>query len=106
MCCISTIFLVFISRIAIVVWWLVDPQRFNLAFKNLVLPGNYTIPVWVLTLLGGIFVPWTTLAFLLVVPGGVVGYDWIVLGVAFLIDLAGHSGGYRHRDRLSIHRRG
>ena len=105
MCCISTIFLLLISRIAIVVWWLTDPQRFVLAFKNWNLPVSITIPVWVWALLGVIFLPWTTLAYLIVVPGGVVGYDWIWLGVALLVDLAGHSGGYRHRDRIPGYRR-
>ena len=105
MCCLTTIFLVLGSRIALLLWWLADPQRFNLAFKNLVLPGDYAIPVWVWTLLGGIFLPWTTLAYLLVFPGGIVGYDWIWLGVALLVDLAGHGGGYRHRDRISFYRR-
>ena len=33
MCCFITLFLVLASRIAIVVWWLVDPQRFTLAVK-------------------------------------------------------------------------
>jgi hypothetical protein len=44
-------------------------------------------------------------AYLFVFPGGIVGYEWIVLGVAFLIDLAGHGGGYRHRDRIPLYRR-
>ena len=41
MCCISTIFLVLISRLAIAVWWLTDPQRFVLAFQNWNLPGSF-----------------------------------------------------------------
>ena len=105
MCCLTTIFLVLGSRITILLWWLAEPQRFNLAFKNWTLPGDYAIPVWVWTLLGGIFLPWTTLAYLFVFPGGIVGYEWIVLGVTFLIDLAGHGGGYRHRDRIPVYRR-
>jgi hypothetical protein len=47
MCCLTTIFLLFGSRITILFWWLTDPQRFNLAFENWVLPGNFAIPVWV-----------------------------------------------------------
>jgi hypothetical protein len=99
MCCFTTIFLVLGSRIALIVWWLSDPQRFSLAFKNWVLPG-IAFPAWVWTVLGGIFLPWTTLAYLYVYPGGVVGYEWIVLGVGLLIDLAGHGGGYYHRHRI------
>jgi hypothetical protein len=51
---------------------------------------------------GAIFLPWTTLAYLFLFPGGIVGYEWIVLGVAFLIDIASHGGTYYHRSRIRI----
>jgi hypothetical protein len=105
MCCITTIFLVLGSRIAILFWWLSDRQTFTLAFKNWVLPGGFAFPMWVWPLLGGLFVPWTTLAYLFLFPGGIVGYEWLVLGGALLIDLAGHGGSYRHRNRFSYRRR-
>jgi hypothetical protein len=105
MCCLTTIFLVLASRIIIVVWWLSDPQRFTLAVKALKLPGSFALPVWAWTLLGFLFLPWTTLAYLYVFPGGIVGSEWIVLAVAFLIDLFGHGGSYRHRNRFSGYRR-
>jgi hypothetical protein len=38
-------------------------------------------------LIGGIFVPWTTLSYLIVFPGGVVGLDWVWLGLG-LVTLA------------------
>jgi hypothetical protein len=60
------------------------------------------IPGWLWTLLGAIFLPWTTLAYLFLFPGGIVGYEWIVLGVAFLIDLASHGGTYYHRSRIRM----
>jgi hypothetical protein len=44
MCCITTIFLVLASRIAIFLWWLVDQPLFVSAFKNWTLPGNLTFP--------------------------------------------------------------
>jgi hypothetical protein len=105
MCCITTLVLVFASRIAIFLWWLSDRPLFTLAFGNWALPGNIAIPVWVWPVIGGIFVPWTTLAYLFLFQGGIIGYEWIVLGVAFLIDVAGHGGSYRHRDRISAFRR-
>ena len=70
MCCITTLVLVLISRITLFLWWLSDRPLFALAFKNWVLPGNISIPVWIWPLLGGIFVPWTTLAYLFLFPGG------------------------------------
>ncbi len=101
MCCLTTIFLVLASRIAIVVWWLSDPQRFTLAVKAWKLPDSFTLPAWAWALLGFLFLPWTTLAYLYVFPGGILGYEWIVLGVAFLIDLSGHGSSYHHRNRVS-----
>ena len=37
--------------------------------------------------------------------GGIVGTEWLILGVAFLIDIAGHGGSYRHRNRIQYRRR-
>jgi hypothetical protein len=101
MCCITSIFLVLISRIGIVYWWFAYPQSHNLPFNSWVLPGGIAFPAWLWMILGFIFLPWTTLAYLFVFPGGVNGYEWIWLGLALLIDLAGHGGVYHHRDRIS-----
>ncbi len=103
MCCFTTIFLVLGSRIAILIWWLSDPQRFNLAFQNWVQPV-LLLPAWVWTLIGAIFLPWTTLAYVFVAPGGVVGYEWIVILIGLLIDGASHGGSYRHRHRIPYYR--
>jgi hypothetical protein len=104
MSCFATILLGLISRLGIVVWWLVNPQSHDLPFKSWVLPGVPAFPAWLWTLLGGIFLPWTTLAYLILFPGGITGYEWIVLGIAFLLDLAGHGGTYRHRNRIRYRR--
>ena len=100
MCCIVTLLLVILSRLGIVVWWIAEPQSHNLPYASWVLPGGIALPAWLWTLVGAILIPWTTLAYLLVYPGGVVGYEWLVLGVALLVDLAGHGGTYRHRNRF------
>jgi hypothetical protein len=105
MCCITTLFLVLISRIGIVIWWLANPEVRDTAFQTLVLPGMSPLPAWLCTLVGAIFLPWTTLAYLLVFQGGIVGYEWLVLVVGFLIDIAGHGGSYRHRHRIPVYRR-
>jgi len=104
MCCLATLFLVLVSRIGIVYWWLANPQSHNLPYASWVLPAGLAFPAWLWTLLGGIFLPWTTLAYLFLFPGGIVGYEWIVLGVALLVDLAGHGGSYRHASRISYRR--
>jgi hypothetical protein len=109
MCCLVTVLLLLGPRIALVAWWFMDSARFNLAFNTkawahpIFLPFPW--PFWAWPLIGAIFVPWTTLAYLVVFPGGVVGSDWLWLGIGLLIDLGSHFGGYRHRDRIPIYRR-
>lgn len=100
MCCIGTLFLVILSRLGIVIWWIANPQSHNLPYATWILPGGLTLPAWLWTVIGGLLIPWTTLAYLIVYPGGIVGTDWIILGVALLVDLAGHGGTYRHRSRF------
>ena len=108
MCCIITSLLLIGPRLAILVWWLVDTARFTLAFSSEAWPFRLPFPSWVWPLLGVLFVPWTTLAYLVVFPGGVTGLDWIWLGLGFLIDVGAHSRGYRHRyhRRRSHHHSG
>jgi hypothetical protein len=74
-----------------------DSARFSLAFGSELWPLQLPFPYWVWPLLGLIFLPWTTLAYLVVFRGGVVGLDWLWLGLGFLIDIGSHSSGYRHR---------
>jgi hypothetical protein len=100
MCCLVAILLLLGPRIALVAWWLMDSARFNLAFNTKAWPLPLAWPFWVWPLIGAIFVPWTTLAYLVVFAGGVPGPAWLWLGVGLLIDLGSHFGGYRHRDRI------
>lgn len=104
MCCFSTLFLVLISRLGIVYWWVMNPQSHNLPFSSWVIPGIPAFPAWIWIIVGGIFLPWTTLAYLFLFPGGITGNEWIVLGVALLVDLVGHSGSYYHRNRITYQR--
>jgi len=93
-CCLTTIFLFLASRIAIFLVWLFDPTRIPLAFKGWV----FSPLVWAIA--GGIFLPWTTLAYLIVFQGGIEGYKWLVLGLALLVDVAGHGGSLFHGRRF------
>lgn len=90
MCCVFTVLLFFGPRLAILVWWLFDRLRFERAFDG-----------FILALLGFIFLPWTTLMYLIIFPGGVTGFDWIWLGLALLADIFSYAGGgYGNRGRL------
>ncbi|MCA9904650.1 MAG: hypothetical protein KC547_12415 [Anaerolineae bacterium] len=94
MCCIITILLLIGPRAAAIVWALVDQARWQVTFDNLILPC-----------MGIMFLPWTTLAYVLVAPGGVGGLDWVWLIIAFLIDIGSLSGGaYKNRDRIRQYR--
>ena len=84
MCCFLMVLAFFGPRLAILVLWLTAQGRvmMNLAFQG-----------WLLPLLGFLFLPWTTLTYVLVYGlNGIVGFDWVWLGLAFLLDLATHSG--------------
>ena len=77
MCCFFTTLVLLGPRAANIIWWIINPTRWNLAFDSILWP-----------ILGIIFLPWTTLMYVIVFPGGVVGFDWfwIVLGV--IMDVA------------------
>ena len=58
MCCFFTTLVVLGPRVAGVLWWLVQPVRWQAAFNN-----NWLWPV-----LGLIFLPWLTLMYVIVAP--------------------------------------
>lgn len=90
MCCFFTTLLLLGPRFAILIWWLIRPVLFNTMFAT-----------WIWPLLGLIFLPWTLLMYLIVGGGGVIGFDWVWLGLAFIADIASYSGGaYGNRDRM------
>jgi len=91
MCCLLTVLMFLGPRAAILVWWLMAPTRWALAF-----PGSFIWP-----LLGFLFLPWTILMYVLVAPAGINGFDWIWLGLGLLADIASYAGsGYGNRNRM------
>ena len=88
MCCIVALAAFIGPRVAIVIWLLLDPLRWAMAFGNTLL--------W--PLLGFVFLPWTTLVFAWLAPFGRIGdlgLLWLVL--ALIADLSAYGGGYRSR---------
>lgn len=92
MCCLLTLFVFLGPRAAILGWWLIDSPRVTAAIGN-----NFIVPI-----LGWIFLPFTTLIFIILAPvGGLQAFDWIWLGFGFLLDVGAYSGGtYGNRDRF------
>ena len=82
--------LVFLGpRFGILVGWLTWPARWEAAFDTAIFP-----------ILGFLFFPWVTLAWLLVAPGGVEGFDYLWLGLCALLDVATFAGsGRSYRGR-------
>jgi hypothetical protein len=89
--CLFLLLLLFGPRLAVVLWWLADPLRWDVAFGTLLVP-----------FLGFLFLPWTTLTYVLVAPAGVVGLDWVWLALAVLADVAGYAGGGVYGRRRSV----
>jgi hypothetical protein len=90
MCCMLTSLVFFGPRLAILIWWLISPIYVGAAFDS-----------WLLTLLAWLFIPWTVLMYLIVYPGGVVGFDWVILILGILADVASYSGGvYGNRKQI------
>ena len=95
MCCILTILIFLGPRVAGIVWWIFQPARWvgetNLsAFNSIIWP-----------ILGLIFLPWTTLMWVIVAIGGVVWWEWIFIILAVIIDIGAYGGGgYGNRDRM------
>lgn len=91
MCCFFTVLLFLGPRFAAIVWWLIDPTRWNLLFDTIVVP-----------ILGIIFLPWATLMYVIVAPGGLSIFEWILLIFAIVIDIGSYAGGgYSNRGRIS-----
>jgi hypothetical protein len=74
-------------RLALILMWLFTPWV-GRTFDSFIVP-----------LLGFIFLPLTTVIYVLVSPGGLSGFDWLLLIVGVLIDLGSYGGGAYGRQR-------
>ena len=88
MCCFFVSLLFFGPRLAFLVYWLFAQVRVAAAFATFNFP-------WLVGILGLIFLPWTTLMYVLIFPLN--GFDWVWLGFGVLADIAGYMGAYGKR---------
>ncbi|MCD2191896.1 hypothetical protein LQ327_00640 [Actinomycetospora endophytica] len=88
--CLLIILLILGPRAVIVVWWLIAPLQWSATFGTLLWP-----------IIGFLILPWTTLVYMLVAPGGVVGLDYLWLALAVLVDVSSHAGGRVYQRRRS-----
>jgi hypothetical protein len=90
-CCLLSLFVTLGPRLALVFMWLFT-ERISLAFNNTIVP-----------LLGLIFLPLTTFAYVIFYDPlkGLSGLAWVVVIVAFVVDLAINGGTiYGNRNRV------
>jgi hypothetical protein len=84
--CLVIFALIFGPRIVTVVWWLLDMARWSATFDTFIVP-----------FLGFLFLPWTTIMYVLVAPQGVTGIDWLWIALAVLADIGAVGGGAARR---------
>jgi hypothetical protein len=88
MCCAFLTLVLLGPRFFGMFWWIFQPLRWQAAFSNFT--GGLW---WIWPVLGLVFLPWTTIMFVIVSPGGVVGWDWLWVGLMVVGDIASYTGG-------------
>jgi hypothetical protein len=84
MCCLPLALFFLGPRITLILLWLFPTGRhlFDLAFNSFIVP-----------VLGIIFLPWTTLAWVIFSGNnGVAGFDWVWVILGLVVDIAVYSG--------------
>lgn len=88
--CLFAIVLLLGPRLGLLYMWLFQTTRFNAAFDAIFWP-----------MLGFLFLPWTTLMYIFISPGGLGGWDWFWLGLMFIADIASYGGSaYGNRSKF------
>jgi hypothetical protein len=85
--CLFALFAGFFPRIADIILWIARPAMFTAPFG-----GN-----WFWPLLGVIFLPFTTLFYVILWSPvtGLAGWDWMWIGLAVLMDISNLAGHFR-----------
>jgi hypothetical protein len=86
----------FAPRVGVALIWLFTNAE-QVAFKAW--PGQ----PWLWTLLGLIFLPWTTLMYILVSAawGDMQLFGWLLVGMGLLMDVGHYAQGYQDRDKAA-----
>ena len=88
-CCLFASILAGAPRLASIIWWLFQPVRWSVPF------GGWPIVWWLWPTAGILLVPWTTLMYVIVYPGGLSVINWIFLALAVALDVGSYAGGQR-----------
>jgi hypothetical protein len=90
--CLLVLLALISARLALVIMWI---------FTNLV---DRAFDTFIVPLLGVIFLPWTTLMYVVLWSpgGGVKGWEWILVALGFLVDIGSYGrGGMQRRARYT-----
>ncbi len=62
---------------------------------------NRAFSLWLWPLLGLVFLPWTTLIYILVAApaGGISFWGWLMVGLGLLTDISAHVQSYTNREQ-------
>ncbi|MCG9480028.1 MAG: hypothetical protein K9H14_07470 [Actinomycetia bacterium] len=90
MCCVITSAIFIGPRIALLIWWLINPLLFKVAFSH-----------WFWPLLLALFAPFTMIFFLVswYMSPGISGLEWILIALGIFLDLSSYGGGGFNRKR-------
>jgi Flp pilus assembly protein protease CpaA len=87
--CLIALFALIGPRVALIV---------TAIFSNMI---TRAIDNWFVAFLGFLFLPWTTLAYVVFYDIGsglrVTGFEWFLVGLAFVLDIMSYAGGRRAR---------
>lgn len=89
--CLFVLFAAFAPRLIVVFAWIARPTYFDAVFDS-----------WIFPLLGLIFLPFTTLMWLLLgaPPEGIEGIDWLWIVLAVFLDLGHYANTYAQRGTI------
>ena len=87
--CLFLLIMMLSPRLGIIFLWL---------FTNYV---SRSFDTWIWPLLGVVFLPWTTLLYILVAApaGGITFWGWLFVGLGLMSDLASHANSYASRGQ-------
>jgi len=91
--CLLALLGAFAPRILFLLIWIARPEYVDAVFDTFIFP-----------LLGLIFLPFTTLLWLILdnPPVGIHGLDWLWIALAVFLDLSHYAGTYTHRDEITM----
>ncbi|HEY7073367.1 MAG TPA: hypothetical protein VH479_24790 [Acidimicrobiales bacterium] len=89
--CLLALFAGAFPRLAVIIFWITRPERMDFIFTSFVWP-----------VLGIIFLPFTTLIYILLYQDiqGVTGWDWFWIGLAVLLDLSHWAATASQRNQM------